>query len=286
MSISTGNNLTALRLTRRMTQTTADLGATLERLATGSRINRSGDDPAGLVIADKLRLDARLMNVALRNTNDAVSLVTMTDDGLAEVSNILTRMSELALQGANGTYTSAQRSALQLEFAALGSEIDRISAGASFNGNNLLAASSDIVAQVGITTDAFSRITLSSALATLSSLGLGSGAALTYSLTGTTTAYAVSASGTAYSAINNALAEVSEQRGVVGAVAARLSSAVTNLSTTRDTLITAEARIRDIDIASETAELVRLKLLQSTQVALFTQTTKMADRVVELLGNK
>lgn len=286
MSISTGSNFLALKLTGRMTKTSAELGSTIERLSTGSRINRAGDDPAGLFIADKLRLDARLMNVALRNTNDAVSLVTVTDEALAEVGDLLSRMSELAIQGANGTYTTTQRSAMQVEFSALGSEINRISAGVSFNGTKLLSESSDIVAQVGITNDASSRITLSSTIATLSSLGLGSGAALTYSLTGTTTAYAVSASGTAYSAIQSALDQVSGQRGVVGAVAARLSSAVTNLSNTRETLITAEARIRDVDMASEAAELVRLQLLQSSQVALFTQTTQIASRVLQLLGNK
>jgi len=269
-----------------MRRTTASLGATVERLSTGSRINRASDDPAGMAIADKLRLDSRLMNVALRNTNDAVSVVTVTDDALAEVANILGRMSELAIHGASSSYTTAQRSAMQLEFAALGSEIDRISSGVSFNGIPLLSASSDLVAQVGITNDLFSRITLRSALATLSFLGLGSGAALTYSLTGTTTTYAVSASGTAYSALQNALDDVTEQRGVVGAVAARLSSALTNLSNTRDTVINAEALIRDVDVARETAELVRLQTLQSIQVSLFGQANQIAARVAELLGDR
>lgn len=269
-----------------MRRTTAGLGATVERLSTGSRINRSGDDPAGMAIADKLRLDSRLMNVALRNTNDAVSLVTVADDALAEVANILSRMSELAIQGGSSSYTTAQRSAMQLEFAALGSEIDRISSGVSFNGTPLLSASSDLAAQVGITNDSFSRITLRSTLATLSFLGLGSGAALTYSLTGTTTTYAVSASGTAYSALQNALDDVTEQRGIVGAVAARLSSALTNLSNTRDTVVNAEGLIRDVDTARETAEFVRLQTLQGIQTSLFAQANQIVGRVVELLGNR
>lgn len=284
MSISTGNNLIALRLGAQMRSTNGRLGAVFERVATGNRINRSADDPAGLVIADKLRTDTRLMTVALANTNQALSLATVTDDALAEVATILARMSELALQGANTTYSVAQRSSMQLEFAALGSEIDRISSSVSFNGNNLLSASATIVAQVGITNDSFSRIALQSVLATLNSLGLGSGAALTYSLTGTTSAFAAGAAGTAYSALQGALDEITEQRGVVGATSARLSSAIANLSATRESTLAAESFIREADTARETAELVRLQVLQSLQASLFAQANQLAGRVTELLG--
>ena len=285
MSISTGNNLIALRLSGRMRSTGVRLAQSFERLSTGNRINRSADDPAGLAITDKLKTEARLMTVALRNTNDAVSAVTVTDDALSELSNILNRMSELALQGASSTYSMSQRSAMQTEFAALGSEIDRISAGTTFNGVALLSSSANAIAQVGITNDSFSRMTIQSTLATLSFLGLGSGSTLTYSLTGTTTAFAVSSSNTAYSAIRGALEDITEQRGIVGAVAARLSSAIANLSATRETTLAAESYIRDIDTASETAELVKLQVLQQIQTSLFAQANQIAQRVTGLLGS-
>jgi flagellin len=285
MSISTGNNLIALRLSAQMRSTNQRIGAVFERVSTGNRINRAADDPAGLAIADKLRLDTRLMSAAISTTSQAVSLVTVTDDALVEVANILSRMSELALQGASSSFSSTQRSAMQQEFNALGSEIDRISSAVVFNGNTLLSASAAVVAQVGITSDSFSRITVQSVLATLNFLGLGSGSALTYSLTGTTSAYAASASGTAYSALQNAIADITEQRGIVGAVSARLSSAISNLSLTREATLAAESFIREADTATETAELVRLQVLQSIQTSLFAQANQLAGRVVALLGD-
>lgn len=285
MSISTGNNLIALRLSAEMRSTNNRLGAVFERVATGNRINRAADDPAGLAIADRLRTDTRMMSVALTNTTQAVSLVTVADNALTEVATILARMSELALQGANTSYSAAQRSSMQLEFSALGSEIDRISSTATFNGNNLLSASATIIAEVGITNDSFSRIALQSVLATLNFLGLGSGSALTYSLTGTTTAFAASASGAAYSALQNALDDITEQRGIVGAASARLSSAIANLSSRREASVAAESFIREADIASETAELVRLQVLQGLQSSLFAQANQLAGRVAQLLGS-
>jgi flagellin len=284
MSISAFDNLLALRLTSQMRVTSKRLGLAFERASSGSRINRATDDPAGLAIAEKLRNDSRLMSVALRNANDALSVTNITDDALGEISNILSRMSELALQGANSTYSNSQRSAIQSEFSALGSEINRISSSVNFNGNNLLSASSELVAQVGITGDESSRMVLPGVLATLDSLALGSGAALTYSLTGTTTNYAVSASETAYTAIQAALGDIIERRGTVGATAARLKSAVTNLSVNRETTIAAESAIRSSDLAADMAEIVTLKILRESQLSLFAQANQLMGRVLVLFG--
>lgn len=284
MSVSIFDNLLSLRLASQMRVTSAKLGAAIERAASGNRINRASDDPAGLAIAENLRNDSRLMSVALRNANDALSVTNVTDDALGEIANILSRMSELALQGANSTYSDTQRSAIQSEFAALGSEVNRISASVSFNGNNLLSASSELVAQIGITGDANSRIILPAVLGTLDSLGLGSGAALTYSVTGATTDYAVSASQTAYTAIQGAIDDITQRRGTVGVTAARLNSAVSNLSVNRETTISAEAAIRNSDAASDMAEVVSLRISREIQLSLFAQANQMMARVLVVLS--
>jgi flagellin len=284
MSVSIFDNLLSLRLASQMRVTGARFGAAIERAASGNRINRASDDPAGLSIAEKLRNDSRLMSVALRNATDAISATTVTDDALGEIANILSRMSELALRGANSTYSSEQRSAIQSEFVALGSEVDRISSGVSFNGNNLLSASSELIAQVGITADESSRIILPAVLGTLDSLGLGSGAALSYSVTGATTDYAVSASQTAYTAIQGALDDITQRRGTVGTTAARLNSAVSNLSVNRETTISAEAAIRNSDMASDMADVVRLRISREIQLSLFAQANQMMARVLVVLS--
>lgn len=283
MSITAGTNLIALRLTGQMRLTNERLSGVFERVSTGNRINRAADDPAGLVIADSLRLDSRLMSVAIRNASDAISYITVADDALGEISNLLSRMSELSIQGANGSYSVIQRSSMQLEFVALGSEIQRISSEAKFNDRMLLSGSSNLITQVGITDQESSKIVIGSAVATLDFLGLGSGYSLSYSLTGTTTDYATSASYKAFTAVQNALENVLYQRGVVGASTVRLSAAVSNLAAARDTTIAAEASVREADVAREMLDLVSLQVQQSAQTSLFAQANQSSRRVLALL---
>lgn len=283
MSISLSRNLISLGIASSLRTTTQQVGSVYERLASGSRINKAANNPADAALAQQLNVQSRLMTVAIRNANDGLSYANMADAGLSEIYSILGRMSELSLQSANSTYSSSQRSALQSEFTALGSEVERIAAVTQFNGINALSASSDIMVQVGITSDGTSRIALQSALATLSFLGLGSNYALTYSLSGATTSYAVSASRFAYSAINLALGDILQQRGIIAAAANRLSSAVDYLSVARENTIAAEARVKDSDIASDAAELVRLQVLQQSQLSLLAQSNKIPTLVLKLL---
>lgn len=283
MSISLSRNLISLGIASSLRTTTQQVGSVYERLASGSRINKAANNPADAALAQQLNVQGRLMTVAIRNANDGLSYANMADAGLSEIYSILGRMSELSLQSANSTYSSSQRSALQSEFTALGSEVERIAAVTQFNGINALSASSDIMVQVGITSDGTSRIALQSALATLSFLGLGSNYALTYSISGATTSYAVSASRFAYSAINLALGDILQQRGIIAAAANRLSSAVDYLSVARENTIAAEARVKDSDIASDAAELVRLQVLQQSQLSLLAQSNKIPTLVLKLL---
>jgi flagellin len=284
MSISYSANLAALRLGGKLRETASQLGSAFERLSSGVRINKASDNPGGLALADRLRNDSRMMTVAIRNANDALSLTTVTDSALGEISNILQRMSELTIQGSSSAYTTTQRSAMQLEFAALGSEIDRVAGATVFNSINLLSNSSNLITQIGITTDGYSRLTIPSAIATLAALGLGNGTQLTYSLTGTTTSFAASASRTAYSAIQTAIDEILLQRGSVGTTASRLSSAITSLTSLREGTLEAEADIRDADVAADATQLVRLQVLQQSQTALMAQANQMPSLVLRLLG--
>ena len=283
MAISFGVNLNSLNTASNLRKTSSLLSSLFERLSSGSRINKASDDPAGLALAQQLNLESRLMGVALQNANNGLSYVNNATSGLTEINDILSRMSELSQQSANSLVSTAQRSALQSEFTALGSEIERIAASTEFNGFPGLSASSNLTMQVGISADESSRILVQSAVATLQTLGLGSNYALTYSLSGSTDEYAMSASRLAFSAIASAIDEVTRQRGVIDAAAGRLSSAINQLSVGRENLQTAEQRIRDTDIASDSAELTRLQVLQQAQIALVAQANQEPIMALRLL---
>ena len=139
MPITINTNIASLNAQRRLGNSTLQLQKTFERLSSGLRIVRAADDSAGLAIADSLRADQRIASVAIRNANDGISLVSIADGALAEVGNVLSRMAELSEQSANGVLTTTQRSALQNEFSALASEIERISVITEFNGLKLLS---------------------------------------------------------------------------------------------------------------------------------------------------
>jgi flagellin len=283
MLVPFASNMLALRLARNLNTTSNQVGVSAQRLSSGSRITKSGDDPAGASLAKSLQNDSRLMITAIRNANDALSVTNIADAGLAEISSIISRMSELALQSSNGSYTNVQRSSLQLEFAALGSEIDRISQTVTFNDLPLLSNSSAFTAQIGIDGNAQSRITIDSVLATTSFLALGSGSSLTYSLSGATTLDAVSASRLAYSALDTAADSVNLQQGVIGAVSGRLSSAIDFLSVARENILAAEAQINDVNLAEEFANFTKLSVLQNVQVSLSAQANQQPALVASLL---
>lgn len=285
MTLTAASNIFSLRAQTQLAKTTYKLGKTIERLSSGLRINSAADDPAGLALANKLGADARIASVALRNANDGVSVISIADAALDEINNILTRMAELAEQSANGVFTNTQRSALSSEFVALGSEIERIAVTTTFNDIRLLSGSSNLTIQVGFDSTSNSQITLQAILGTLNSLGLaGTGSsALTYSLLSTTTEYAQSASLQALSAVNAAISSLGIRRGTLGAAESRLESAINYLTVARENFLAAESRIRDADVAQETAELVRLQILQQSGVAVLAQANQQPALVIELL---
>lgn len=285
MALSAASNVDSVKAQRQLAKTSSNLAKTFERLSSGLRINQASDDPAGLQVADALRRDAKLASVAVRNAGDGISLVSIADAALSEIDNILSRMAELASQSSNGIYTSSQRSALSSEFIALGSEIQRIAATTTFNGLNLLSASSNVTIQVGLGGDSNSQITITSVLGTLNALGLAAtgSSALTFSIISTTSTTSQAAATTALAAINAAISSVTSTRGSLAGAESRLSAAVDYLTVARENFIAAESRIRDADVAQEVAEMVRLQVLQQAATAVLAQANQQPKQVLALL---
>lgn len=286
MGLNIANNIESLNAQRNLNSTSDRLRTAYSRLSSGLRITKASDDAAGLAIADSLRADSRISAVAVRNANDAVSMISITDGAMAEVTNILTRMAELAEQSANGVYSSSQRSALNQEFQALGSEIQRISQTTKFNGIALLSNTGSVVFQIGFDGSSTSRISYSGVQATLSALGLsrGTSTSMVYSITGSgTTAAQQVLARSALDAVNAAIASLARNRGTVGAAESRLQSTINNLQVARENFTAAESRIRDVDVAAEAAELTRLNVLQQAATAVLGQANQQPALALQLL---
>lgn len=158
MALTLGSNISSLKAQRTLGIVSDKLSQTYERLSSGQRINHASDDAAGLAIADALKANARVASVAVRNANDGISTIGIADAALGEVGNVLARLAELSEQSANGVFSPTQRSALQNEFVALGSEVERIATTTEFNGVKLLSGGNVLVLQVGFSSASTSQI--------------------------------------------------------------------------------------------------------------------------------
>jgi len=283
--ITINSNVASLRQTRLLDQSSQKLDGVFARLSSGQRINRPSDDAAGLSIAESLKSSQRVAGVAIRNAQDGISTISIADGALGQIGQVLARLAELSEQAANGTYSTQQRSAMQNEFVALGSEIERIATTTTFNGVALLSGNSQLVLQVGFNAGSTSQIIVDRLEGTLAGLGLaGTGlSALTYSITGSSADVAQSASRLALEGVNNAITSLTTLRGTLGAVESRLQVAVNNLSVARENFAAAESRIRDIDVATEAADLTRLNILQQSGAAVLAQANAQPQLALQLL---
>jgi len=285
MPVRIFNNIPSLNAQRILGINNDRLAQSVERIASGIRINRGADDAAGLAISESLRSDIRALRQGVRNANDGISLINVTEGALNEQAGILIRLRELASQAATGTVGSTERATIQLEFSALRNEIDRIAATTEFNGQKLIdgslassaSASNQILIQVGIDSSANSRINLNTAVdlqsITQTSLGIDV-------LSVTTAAAAL----TALDSINSAIAVVTQGRGKVGAVQNRLSRTISNLGISVENLQAAESAIRDADIAEEVAILTRNQILVESATAMVGQANLIPQSVLQLLA--
>ena len=285
MPVRIFNNVPSMNAQRILGTNNDRLAGSVERISSGIRINRASDDAAGLAISEGLRSDIRTLRQAVRNANDGISLINITEGALNEQASILIRLRELAAQASTGTVGSTERQTIQLEFSALRNEIDRISNVTEFNGQKLVdgslasgvASSSQIMIQVGLDSGANSRINLNEqinlAAVTASSLSIDS-------LSVTTSAAAL----TALDSINTAVGTVTQGRGKVGSVQNRLVRTVSNLSISIENLQAAESQIRDADIAEEVALLTRNQIMVQASTAMVGQANLIPQSVLQLLG--
>ena len=285
MTLNIRTNVPSVTAQKNLNSSSRTLGQTFERLSSGLRINRAKDDAAGLAIAEALKADSRIATVAMRNANDGISIIAITDGAISQITNVLSRLAELAEQSANGVFSTGQRSALQLEFTALLSEVDRIAQTTEFNGLKLLSGGEQVTFQVGFDGSSLSQISYNGVAATLEALGLSqSGSSVhVYSLNDANNLQAQSASRLALDAVNAAITSVTRNRGTLGAADSRLETTIQNLLIARENFTSAESRIRDADVAAEAAELARLNILQQAGTAILAQANQQPQLVLQLL---
>jgi flagellin len=268
MSLRIQNNVEAFNAHRRLVDTSQKMSKSMERLASGYRINRAADDAAGLAISENLRGQIRGLGQAQRNTNDAVSMVQVGEAALVEVHAMLQRIRELAVQYKNGSLSSADQSAIQSEVNQLASEIDRIGTDSEFNNIKMLNSNtSRITFQVG--SDDGQTIGISTI-----SLGQSISASV----------YALTVSGNDISEIDAAIVSVSNQRAQFGAVQNRLEHTLASAATYEENLTAAESRVRDADMAKEMTAFTKWQILQQAGTAMLAQANQGNQSVLQLLG--
>lgn len=268
------HNMNALNAHRNMTGNTAAAGKSMEKLSSGLRINRAGDDAAGLAISEKMRGQIRGLEQASRNSQDGISLIQTAEGALNETHNILQRMRELSVQGANDTNVTADRAAIETELKQLTSEIDRIASQTQFNKQNILSATGakDVNIQVGANSG--QKIVVSLKSMTVKALAL-SASDLKVSTTASANALTVK--------LDTAIEKVSTHRSDLGALQNRLEHTISNLNNTSENLTAAESRVRDVDMAKEMMNFSKNNILQQASQAMLAQANQQPQNVLQLL---
>ena len=275
MGLRVNTNITSINAQRNLATVTERLSGNFRKLSTGLRISTAADDAAGLAISERLRSQIRSLDQARRNANDGISLVQTAEGALNEVSSIMTRLRELAVQASNGSVSGQDKNTLNEEFQSLVSEVNRIGRSTEFSGIKLLDGSASSVSfQVGFGTTAgidTLSVSLSASLSTtlnLDTLDIGSGGNTSLAITN----------------IDQAINSVSSLRGSLGAVQNRLGSTINNLAIQVENLSAAESRIRDVDVAYETAQLTRNSIMQQASIAVLAQANALPQSALSLLG--
>ena len=288
MGLRIKSNVESIVAQRQLGNNRAEMSDSLEKLASGLRINKSADDAAGLAISESMRARIRGLAQAKRNASDGVSFLQVAEGGLGDLNNVLTRMRELTTQAASDTIGAKERQYLNREFEQLGEELNRIKDGTEFNGMKILSGdqATDLAIQVGASapkdsddTSGIVRIKfdnlsdLNSALADLpKSIEGDSG----QSLGGGDTSEI-------FSAIDGAMEKVTDFRASLGAMQSRMNSTITAIDVTSENLSAASSRIRDVDYASETARLAQSKILTAASTSVLSQANQLPETVLTLL---
>jgi flagellin len=280
MGLRIATNVSSLTSQRHLRETRELLDRSLERLSSGYRINRAGDDAAGLAISEKLRAKTRGLVQAQRNASDGISLIQVAEGGLNEVQNILVRLRELGVQAASDTIGARERKYLDLEYQSLKQELDRIANGTEFNGTFLLdgtGGSLDFQVNTGgenllgvdrISFDAF-KLDVNSDKLGMEELSVDSKVNAQTSLT----------------TIDKAIEDVSATRAELGAIENRLSATIRNVGISIENLSAARSRIKDVDIAEETADMTKHNILMQAGTSVLTQANNVPKLALSLLQN-
>ncbi len=274
MALVVNNNIASLNAQRNLGVSSSQLEGSVARLSSGLRITRAADDAAGLGISETLRAQIRSINQAVRNSNDGISLLQIADGGAEGIGNLLGRLRELAEQSASGILGSNERSFLDQEFVALRSEIDRISSVTEFNGVKLLSGTTNdsLSIQVGFRSSANDTLAIN-----LNDLHVGA-------LNLTTTNVSTSSNALdALSNIDSAISAVASARANIGSLQNRIDAAVGNLAVAGENITAAESRIRDADIAFESAKFVRNQILVQAGTSILAQANTLPQQALALL---
>jgi len=274
MSMTVRTNIASMQASGQLNRTQKNLSSTLGRISSGLRITQAADDAAGLGVATSLETDVISTKQAMRNANDGISIIQTAESATNEVTDILQRMRELAVQSASETLANEERSYIQDEFVELRSEVARIAAVTEFNGVQLTdGTTTSLDVQVGIDNNTASRITIQLGDLTTTTLNLAS-----------VTLQTVTGARGALDIIDTALGSVNSTRSLFGAVQNRIDSALNNAQIYTEALSSAESQIRDADFAVETSELTKLQIMQQAGVAALAQAKNVNQSVISLLS--
>lgn len=278
------HNMSSLFASRMEGITTGSLQKSMEKLSSGERINKAGNDASGLAVSEKMRSQIRGLNQASRNIGDAVSFVQVAEGYLSETTDILQRIRELAVQGSNGVYSDEDRMQIAVEVSQLVAEVDRIASSAQFNGMNLLTGrfsrESDTVMQfqIGANTDQSIRAYIGTM--TASALGLKG---MQGEESNVISVGSPDEANMTLATIDEALKNVNKQRADLGAYQNRMELAQKGINVAAENTQAAESRIRDADMASEIVEFTKNQVLQNTSLAMLSQANSQSANVLALL---
>jgi flagellin len=281
MGLRIRTNVESLAAQRQLGSNQADMNSSLEKLSSGSRINKSADDAAGLAISESLRAKTRGLGQAKRNANDGVSLVQVAESGLNEMSNIMIRMRELTVQSASDTIGEKEREYLQKEYGQLTEEVDRISNTTEFNGRKLLGGESNsngVTLQVGYngSVDDTLNLKLNESGEAINAETLG----IKDTSVAGTDREAISQN---LEKIDDALNKVANSRATLGATQSRLGNAITNIGVSMENMSSANSRIRDVDFAEETAKMTQTRILSQASLSVLSQANQKPEMALSLL---
>jgi len=283
MAMSIRTNLAAISSINSLNSTQKSLSSSLEKISSGLRINRAGDDAAGLGVATRMETDNTSLKQAMRNTNDGISLVQTAEGSLEQLTNILIRFRELSVQAANETYTSTDRGMIGTEMTQLQAEYQRITTLANFNEQSLLNGSGTLTIQVGIDGTANDAI----------SINMGNLATTLGAISSISTVFATVTAGTASTAsgatanlsnLDTAINALSTRRATLGSLQNRFDNALAEQSTYSQNLSAAQSQILDVDYASESANMTRYQIQSQAGVAALAQAKAIPQSIISLLS--